>query len=81
MGCEQSVVVVSLLGQDQVAKTLAAGKRKDVGSTLRFGSPLSSKTVVYGHCLVTLPCTSNTTLNMAHIDGHLNAEIMLVVTV
>ena len=30
-----------------------AGKQKDFGS-IRFGSPLSSKIVVYGHCLVTL---------------------------
>ena len=40
----------------------SAGKRKDLGSTLRFGSPFSSKLVVYGHCLVTLPCTMNETL-------------------
>ena len=32
----------------------SAGKQKDLGS-IRFGSPLSSKMVVYGHCLVTLP--------------------------
>ena len=31
-----------------------AGKQKDLGS-IRFGSPLSSKMVVYVHCLVTLP--------------------------
>ena len=31
-----------------------AGKQKDLGST-RFGSPFSSKTVVYGRCLLTLP--------------------------
>ena len=31
-----------------------AGKQKDLGS-IRFGSPFSSKLVVYGHCLVTLP--------------------------
>ena len=40
----------------------SAGKRKDLGSTLRFGSPFSSKLVVYGHCLTTLPCTMNETL-------------------
>ena len=28
--------------------------QKDLGS-IRFGSPFSSKRVVYGHCLVTLP--------------------------
>ena len=31
-----------------------AGKLKDLGS-IRCGSPFSSKIVVYGHCLVTLP--------------------------
>ena len=30
------------------------GKQKALGS-IRFGSPFSSKIVVYGHCLVTLP--------------------------
>ena len=30
------------------------GKQKDLGS-IRFGCPFSSKIVVYGHCLVTLP--------------------------
>ena len=29
----------------------SAGKRKDTGSIRRFGSPLSSKIVIYGHCL------------------------------
>ena len=37
----------------------SAGKRKDAGSSPRFGSPFSSKVVIYGHCLVTLPCTIN----------------------
>ena len=32
-----------------------AGKQKDLGSILFFGSPFSSKMVVYGHCVVTLP--------------------------
>ena len=27
----------------------SAGKRKDAGSTPRFGSPFSSKIVIYGH--------------------------------
>ena len=31
-----------------------AGKQKDLG-LIRFGSLFSSKIVVYGHCLVTLP--------------------------
>ena len=29
----------------------SAGKRKDVGSISRFGSPFSSKIVTYGHCV------------------------------
>ena len=39
--------------------------------------------VIYGHCLVTLPCTCTIigTVKMAHIAAHLNAEIILVVTV
>ena len=32
----------------------STGKRKDPGSTPRFGSPFSSKNVLYGRCLVTL---------------------------
>ena len=40
----------------------SAGKRKDAGSTPHFGSSFSSKIVIYGHCLVTLPCTVNETL-------------------
>ena len=39
------------------------------------------KKMVYGHCLVTLPCTMNETFKMAHIAAHLNADISLVVTV
>ena len=38
-----------------------AGKQKDLGST-RFGSPFSSKIVVYGRCLVSLPTQINETL-------------------
>ena len=37
--------------------TRSAGKRKGVGSIPSFGSPFSSKNVIYGLCLVTLPCT------------------------
>ena len=37
-----------------LAVSRLAGKQKDFGS-IRFGSPFSSKIVVYGHCLVTLP--------------------------
>ena len=40
----------------------SAGKQKDAGSTPRFGSPFSSKIVIYGHCLGILPCTINETL-------------------
>ena len=38
-----------------------AGKQKDLGS-IRFRPPFSSKIVVYGHCLVTLPTQINETL-------------------
>ena len=44
-----------------------AGKRKDAGSTPRFRSPFPSKIVICG--------------NVARIAAHLNAGIMLVVTV
>ena len=38
--------------------------------------------VIYGHCLVALPFTINETLKwLDHITAHLNAEIILVVTV
>ena len=36
-----------------------ADKWKDAGLTPRFGSPPSSKIVIYGLCLMTLPCTIN----------------------
>ena len=56
-----------------------AGKQKDLGS-IRFRSPFSSKIVVYGHCLVTLP-----TQLMKHENGSQNCppscRIILVVTV
>ena len=41
----------------------SAGKRKDPGSTLRFGSHFSLLffKVVCGHCLAILPCTINET--------------------
>ena len=39
------------------------------------------KNVVYGHCLVTLPCTINETLTwLTSLPIYLNAEIILVVT-
>ena len=57
-------------------------KQKDAGSTPRFGSHFSlKKKVIYGHCLVTLPCTINETLKWLASLAHLNAEIILVVTV
>ena len=59
----------------------SAGKRNDAGSTPRFGSPFSSIIVIYGHCLVTLPCTINETFKWLTSLAHLNAEIILVVTV
>ena len=46
-----------------------------------FGSPFSSKVVVCGHCLVTLSRTINETSQMAPIAAHLNAGVILVVTV
>ena len=61
------------------------GKRKDAGSTPRFGSPFfKKKWFMYMHCLVILPCTINDTLqwltstSLVHLN---NAEIILVVTV
>ena len=38
-----------------------AGKQKNLGSIL-FGSPFSTKIVVYGHCLVTFAHIVNETL-------------------
>ena len=61
----------------------SAGKRKDpvqTGSTLRFGSPFSSKLVVCGHCLVNF-CPAQFNETMVHIAAHLNAKIILVVSV
>ena len=39
----------------------SAGKRKGPGSTLRFAHLFFSKSMVYGHCLETLPCAINET--------------------
>ena len=58
-----------------------AGKRKDAGSTPRFGSPFSSKIVICGHCLVTFSGTVIGTVKWLFITARLNAEIILVVTV
>ena len=46
-----------------------------------FGSPFSSKVAVCGHCLVTLSVTSYCNIKMALTAAHLNAGIILVVTV
>ena len=48
--------------------------------TLRL-SLLFKKVVVCGHCLVTLSTTSYWNIKMALIAAHLNAEVILVVTV
>ena len=71
------------MSQLGVAVRHLAGKREDSGSSLCSGLAFSSKIVVYGHRLVTLPCAVNETLNitMAHITAHLDVEIILVVTV
>ena len=46
----------------------------------RFGSPFSSKVVVCGHCLVTLPLTINETLKwFSSVTAYLNAGVILVV--
>ena len=54
-----------------------AGKQ-DTGLIPHFGLPFSSKVVIYGHWLMTLPCTINAALKC---PSFLNAEIILVVTV
>ena len=57
-----------------------AGKQKDLGSIPLRLSFLFKKVVVCGHCLVTLSITSYWNIKMALIAAHLNAEIILVVT-
>ena len=47
---------------------------------LRLSFPVK-KVVVCGHCLVTLSITSYRNIKMALIAAHLNAGIILVVTV
>ena len=42
-----------------------ASKQKDIGS-IRFGSLFSSKIMVYGHCLVTLPTQLMKHYNVSH---------------
>ena len=55
----------------------AEGRRFDSPLRLTF---LSIKIVIYGLCLVTLPCAINETLKWLTSLAHLNAEIILVVT-
>ena len=44
--------------------------------------PFSSTVVVYGHCLMILSFTTNEThYEMTLTSGHLNARVILVVTV
>ena len=70
------------VGVSRLGLVVKAGKLKDTGSIPRFGSPFSSKIFIYGHCsLVTLPCTINETVKWLTSLAHLNAEIILVVTV
>ena len=60
-------------------KALQAGKQSDLTVRIRFGSPSSSKVVVCGHCPVTVHHLL-LTHEMALIAAHLNAGIILVVT-
>ena len=49
---------------------------------IRLAFLFKKKEVIYGHRLVTLPSTINDTLKwLTYIAAHLNAEIILVVTV
>ena len=51
-------------------------------TTPGFGSPFSSKKIViYGSCLVTLHCTMNETVKWLTSLAHVDAEIIMVVTV
>ena len=70
-------VLSSGMEQEPLVVRRSAGKRKDAGSTPSFGSPFSSKIVIYGHCLVTLPCTITETLKGLTLPVHLNAELIL----
>ena len=60
------------------SKALVRLVSRGISVRIRFRSPFSSKIVVWGHCLVTLSLTIN---EMALIAAHLNAEVILVVTV
>ena len=58
-----------------------AGKRKDLDSIPLRLSFLFKKVVVCGHCLVTLSITSYFNIKITLTAAHLNAGIILVVTV
>ena len=82
-------MVPSLTKTDREAERLSepvwpsgkAGKWKDFGSIPLQLSFLFKKVVVCGHCLVTLSITSYWNIKTALIAAHLNAGIILVVTV
>ena len=57
------------------------GKPKDLGSIPLRLSFFFKNVVVCGHCPVTLSITSYLYIKMALIAAHLNAGIILVVTV
>ena len=57
------------------------GKQKDLGSIPLRLSFFFKKVVVCGHCLVTLSLTINETVKTALVAAHLNAGVILVVTV
>ena len=82
MASQNCVCYIHTAEWPAVSRLGLAGKRKDAGSTpRRFGSPVSSKIVIYGHCLVTLPCCIiNETLKCLTSLAHLNTEIILVET-
>ena len=52
MFINQNSIIAPIVSRLSLVVRRSAGKRKDAGSTLRFGSPFSSKIVIYGHCLV-----------------------------
>ena len=68
---------LKLVSRPGLAVMLWAGKQKDLSSNPLRLSFLFRKVVVCGHCLVTLSLTINET----RIAVHLNAGILLVVTV
>ena len=61
------------------SKALVRLVSRGISVRFRFGSPFSSRIVIYGHCLVTLSFTIN--IKIARIAAHLNAGVILVATV